>query len=390
MLEGSLIIITIYWLTIFVINLRKKGWLHPYSLYNALVSLMFISAGFIDYSRYTFLGDVTKGWHLLFLLSFSLHLIGKPLKKASSNTYLRGTLYLEHSNSQIFVIPIIFSCLYLLPYALQGLLLGGMSVRGDLYSIEKTYLLPYSIFTTLAVAVAMFHPLFIVEYFKKSKKKRFSIIYFIGGFVNPILLALCFMERDIFIFLPLLVIYVIYSMGIELGGGLKLNIILLFFILTSISIGRFYQDGDMSYLLYGTIGYIGQQPFVFIDTIQEHTNFYGLARRLPVFSNLLNLNSDFSFKNAREWHFGTIFADLYMMYGWLSYILGAILIRIAGNYVMVKKTYEGFILSLIYIQVVFQGLFYFNLGNRAGNGYILLMIIFYGILKFRKWRLFQL
>lgn len=370
---------------------RKFGVGHPYSVFSALVTLMFFSATLLELSRYSFLGDLESGWYLLFMLSFSLDFISFPLKKVRPNNEIRGLLLNRPTHKFLMIVPIVFSFLYLIPFAVSGLVVGSLETRANLYAEVKIYLLPDSIFTTLAVAGAMFHPLFVVQYFKADLKGRgFSLIYFIGGFINPVLLALCFMERDVFIFLPLLVYYVVFSLGIVLSRGVKLvfgALILLFII---ISVGRFYQEGELSYLLYGTLGYIGQQPLVFIDIIQEHTNFYGLARRLPVLSNLFSLDADYSFENSREWHFGTIMADMYMMYGWISYIAGLIIIRLMGNYVIAGKTYERYILSLIYVQLVFQGLFYFNLGNRAGNGYILLMILVYGVFKFRKWRRFQL
>ena len=93
-----------------------------------------------------------------------------------------------------------YAFMYLLPYAIQALSVGALDLRREM-NMEKVYVLPSSLFTTLAVGAAHFCIFYIVFFFIALIQNRhifIKISLFIGS-ISYIISGLTFTGRDVFV-----------------------------------------------------------------------------------------------------------------------------------------------------------------------------------------------
>lgn len=380
---------TLYYLISFFLSIRKRGFLHPYSILLILVSIIGICSLITDIESYTFLviENHSQFYYLLFFLLWFI--IIQPFKNVVPITNFKFNVKYFRLLFNITGVLSFFPFFYLLSYSLEGILSGAATVRYNLY-IYKDYILPDSIFTTISAGLSMFYPLIMIFYFISDKIKFLNIIkigVFLGAFINPILLALSFMERDIFIFLPTMILFLLYMRGKSIHLTLKNTLLIILFVFLGVlmSLSRFGEDG-IDRVIFGTIGYLGQQPFVFADILANHIDFYGFSLRLPIIAEFLGNYKEIIRANPREWHFGSIFADFFMMYSWNSLFIGFLLLLIITKSFNPKKinSFSTFYFITLIFQILSQGIFYFNLGNFSGNQFLIISFMLILIFKITK------
>ncbi|PMO27677.1 oligosaccharide repeat unit polymerase [Vibrio breoganii] len=286
-------------------------------------------------------------------------------------------------------ILILISFFYQLPYAVQAATLGSEFVR-EYIARTGNYIMPQSMLTTISVFASSFYLVYMVLFYiacKENKQLIYKLIMFLGMFTY-LISSLTFGGRDGFIFLIISFIFVHSNFQDYLPRKTKkkLDILLLIcvsFIIIMIaimSLDRFYGGGDINELVAGTLGYVGQQPYVFIETILSQKYFYGLDLRFPLLAELINGDvKNIVRSEGYEWSFGTFLANFYSVSGWNSLIS---LLAIQSIFFIIVFKLQHFIykVSLIFIVLLFfqllsTGIFYFRLGNNAGNYYILAVIV---------------
>ncbi|PJJ96596.1 hypothetical protein CO641_12045 [Lysobacteraceae bacterium NML91-0213] len=288
-----------------------------------------------------------------------------------------------------------YSVLYQLRYALQALTLGAASVR-DALNVDGEYLLPDSPLTTLAVGISSFYLVYIFLFFTAvaNKMGRWLVASMLVGSVSYTVSSLAFAARDGLVFLLLATVfaYPFFTDDLSraqrrivkaLGGAC---IIASAFLLASLTLDRFGAGSSWS-VSSGTLGYLGQQPFVFVETIRAQVDFYGLSLRFPVIANLFGGSGDVQRTEVFEWSFGTFLKDYYSMYGWPS-LVG---LALAGGLVFAAlfRKRSGIppvtllLVVILYFQLMTAGVFYFRLGTRGGNLYLVAYFFLIAISYFR-------
>lgn len=290
----------------------------------------------------------------------------------------------------------IFSFIYQFPYAIQGLIIGAVELRNQM-NTEGFQLLPKSPFTTLAVATSYFYLFYIAFFFLAIVQKRHYVIRYglLIGSLSYIISGLAFTTRDVFVFYALgfLFIYFYFSNLLEQKIQQKIKIIMsillvsLLFGIYFISAQRFSGESKHDSISEGTIGYVAQQPFVFAETIEQQTKFYEGNLRFPIFKSFYSETKEIKRTKQYEWSFGTFIKDFYAEGGFVFLTVMTLLLVpfffIKLRYQYKNNFYQRLIISLFYFQFMSMGLFYFKMGNRAGNIYILLLILLYIVAYFR-------
>jgi len=367
-----------------------------------IISLYFISASLIYFvkpaewypsfhsSSYTPLNFTIYSTLLFLFLYPSLYL--QPLAK---NIKLPNSKFI----SLIMILMIllgIFSFIYQFPYAIQGFLIGSVKLRLAM-NLHGFSLLPKSPLTTLAVGVSFFYLFYIAFFFIAIIQKK-SILFKAGlllGSLSYIVSGITFATRDVFIFygISFWFAYLYFSNLLSNQSKQKLRILLtlfgaiLVFGLSLISYQRFNNNNSDNNMAIGTIGYIAQQPFVFSETVEMQTKYYYGHLRFPIFTSLINKQVSVKRTIPYEWSFGTFIKDFYSTGGY-SFLLIATLILVLLFYYKVRKLYKekiyrNMIFTLFYFQFMSMGVFYFKLGNKAGNIYIIILLIFYLMTYFK-------
>lgn len=283
-----------------------------------------------------------------------------------------------------------YSLFYQVPYALTALALGAADVRESL-NVAKETILPPTIETTIAVVVSSFYVVFIYMFFFAVARRMswyYKLSMFVGGLLY-VVSSICFTARDGALFYG---ITMVYCYGIFLryldknvrswmSKIIVLAAILILGFFVSFTLDRFYAYGDFDELVSGTVGYIGQQPYVFAETIVSQTRFYGFDLRVPLISLVTTgVEQEVIRDQPYEWSFGTFLKDYYSMYGWWSLVLISV-VQFAFFYTLFSKRdrMHPVVVALVvgfYFQFMLSGVFYFRLGTRGGNLYMVLYFIF--------------
>ncbi|WP_162425985.1 O-antigen polymerase [Pontibacter pudoricolor] len=292
----------------------------------------------------------------------------------------------------------IYSVLYQFPYALKVFSVGAHEIRNSL-NVEKESALPVSIFTTIAVAVSSFYIIYIFLFFlsyKQGLNIYYKLLSFIGS-VSYVVSSLAFGARDGLVTFILSFIFIFLLFKEDLSKKSKryiyilLTIVGLVFVKTiaEFTLDRFgtdiqYNDNDR--LILGSIGYIGQQPHVFIENIVSRTSFYGTSLRFPLIDILTGQQNKVIRTVPHEWMFGTFLVDFYAIAGFSSLIILTFLFTISFSsaFINFRTKYKlAFLLSyILYFQLITQGVFYFKMGSFSGNIYMIIVIIL--IYKLKK------
>lgn len=279
-----------------------------------------------------------------------------------------------------------FSFFYQIPFALAAFSLGADEVRHGM-NVLKEGVLPPTIWTTLAVVFSSFYVLFVFMFFY-AVASRMKLYYIVSSFVGGALYvvsSICFTARDGPLFYVMTILFAFSMFRKDLSSGVRRRIGsavaivggLFLALLVVFTAQRFFADGDSDELLGGTVGYIGQQPYVFAETIVSQRDFYGLDLRFPVFSLMLTgVEAEVVRTETYEWSFGTFLKDYYAISGWFS-LVALSFFQTAVFYSIFRARQHVRSLFLIlavgfYFQLMTSGVFYFRLGTRGGNLYMLL------------------
>lgn len=282
----------------------------------------------------------------------------------------------------------LFSIIYQFPYAIKGLSIGAEALKNQMNN-KDFFLLPKSPLTTIAVGTSYFYLFYIAFFFISIIQKRHMFIrvgLLIGSF-SYIVSGLAFTARDVFIFYGIGFVFVFLYFKHILSYKIKRYITIILILSSSILITlmliiTFQRFDNSRYnISYGIIGYIAQQPFVFSETITYQENFDYGNRRFPFFKSLFTEVSEVKNMKPYEWTFGTFVKDLYSVNGY-SFLIIFTLIIVTIFYYKLKNSsngnfYRNLIVILFYFQFTSTGLFYIKLGERAGNIYMILLLILY-------------
>lgn len=314
--------------------------------------------------------------------------------------------------SNVFYLAIIilglFSLIYQLPFAFTAMLIGAEKIREQQNNFGL-FILPQNIFTTIAVAISYFYFFYIILFFVSLLQRRSFFIKFllILCSLSHVVSGITFGTRDVFFSYTFSFLFCFFYfrnlLDIKLASRLKAVFLIIssisLFAVILISVDRFSDRNVDNSLAYGTLGYFGQQPFVFSVTVEEQKDFYNGNLRFSVFKSLLGMNvSTIERKHHYETSFGTFIKDLYSEGGWF-FLISSTIIFITSLFVIYKFNRRSLISNRIVVDVyLFQflstGIFYYMLGTRAGNIYFLILgvifilnlFVFY-ILGGRKLRL---
>lgn len=333
-------------------------------------------------SSYTVANSLIYALILSFFLIPSFNL--KPLFSAGE---IPKTRFLNFIIS-IMAILAWYSVIYQLPYAIKSYYMGANVVRLSL-AYDGYQVLPNSIFTSLAVAISYFNIFYMVLFFIaiQNKKSFFIKLSMFLGSLSYVVSGLAFAARDctVFFILNFIFTYCFFKNSIDLKHLFRIKklysgiILFLVFIFTIFTFQRF-SDRESSAISYGVIGYLGQQPFVFSEAIEKHKDFYQGNLRFPIFTEIVSDRFDIIRTNHYEWMFGTFIKDFYSEGGYV-FLLITMFILIPFFWFKLKKQeinfYRKIIVIFIYFQFMTQGIFYFRMGERAGNYYLLILLTIY-------------
>ncbi|MBK7461615.1 MAG: hypothetical protein IPJ50_01950, partial [Betaproteobacteria bacterium] len=283
-------------------------------------------------------------------------------------------------------ISIWVALIYQIPYAILAYSLGAEEIRHGL-NVLKEGVLPPTLWTTFSVVVSSFYVIFIVMFFY-SLTNRMSRFYTISTFIGGALYvvsSICFTARDgaLFYAMTLLFAFGLFREDLPANVRSRLSKILaisgalMLMFLIAFTIQRFFASGSSDDLLAGTLGYIGQQPFVFAETIVSQSVFYGFDLRFPLVSIIINgAETEVARTVHYEWSFGTFLKDYYSMFGWGSLVFLAsaqtILFYSQFSKRFIPESFFMILLVAFYFQFMLSGVFYFRLGTRGGNLYMVL------------------
>lgn len=276
--------------------------------------------------------------------------------------------------------------IYQIPYAITAISIGAEEIRHGL-NVLREGVLPPTFLTTFSVVTSSFYVLFIFMFFY-AVANRMSFFYIVSTFVGGTLYvvsSICFTARDgaLFYMLTVLFAYIVFRSDLpiniqkRLSKAIVLAVVVISSFLVIFTAQRFFSTGDTQELLAGTLGYIGQQPFVFAETIVSQTNFYGFDLRFPLISILLTgAEVEVVRSMPYEWSFGTFLKDYYSMFGWPSLITMTVIqfLFFYSQFSRKKKTgsLAGILIVAFYFQFMLSGVFYFRLGTRGGNLYMVI------------------
>lgn len=289
----------------------------------------------------------------------------------------------------------LYSFLYQFPFVLRAMSYRAIEVR----AMDEA-ILPQSIFTTLAVGFPMFLFVYIFLFYL-SIIKRWSIVaklLMLLGAIDFILNVLTFSGRDgfVFFFLAFIFGYLLFQphftkrtkkLIVLIGLGI---LVLGIITITIITLDRFAQVGnnDVEFAFQvGVLNYFSMQPFAYNDLLKFHDSFSYGKGNFPLFYSWF-----FEMENTRR--------DISMpyMYNFKGYVgsfyqnggFGYSLIIIFLLYLFFKKLrtihkyhflYRFSLLSF-YLFFMSSGLFYFRLGNKGGNLFILMSVIMMYLFKY--------
>lgn len=307
----------------------------------------------------------------------SLFIIRPNLNEIIENKYTNRMILL------LFPL-ILMSIFYLVPYTFNTFLYGAANVRaGGPENSEYYSHMPENIFTTLNVGIAMLYSLYLFLLFyvvSTQNKTKFLIICFFGV-LSGVIGGLVFATRDrfIYIFLYCCLFYWLwlpYLINNYFFKKIKKYFWLLGFVMFGffiwITLDRFSSDFDS--LFKDSLFYFGAQPYIFAEIVENHQNFYGWAYNFPV---LFDSNIFMRRDSPYFWMWGTLFQNFYIMGGWfycLILIFYHFIVSSAFFIYFRKLTWLYVVYLILYFQIIVQGVFYFNLGFKGGNLYILLML----------------
>lgn len=379
----------------FILANRRKNKIATFicGLYFAsAVGSLFISSKYLiwhDFQNDTWQGFLLYSIYNLPLLYLSLYL--KPLEGINNIKFdILTTIFVAFLG-----VGAIFSTIYQMPYALNALSLDAYEVRYFQHSI-----LPSNIFTTIAVGFSTFFIIYLFYFFvglinKWNKLITFSMLL---GALSFVINVLTVSGRDGFVLFILSFVLAFLLFENHLNEKLKKKIkligfflgIIFFTIFFIITANRFsdINDGNLlSAFNVGVLNYFSMQPFTFNDVLKYHDTFSYGRGSFPLFYSwffeIENTERDVSM--AYMYNFAGYIGSFYKNGAFLftTFFVGLFYLIFIRIKFMYKKYYiYQFSIISLYIFFMTSGLFYFRLGDKGGNLYILLSIIM--LVIFRK------
>jgi oligosaccharide repeat unit polymerase len=331
--------------------------------------------------------DLSLSTWLLYSGSIVLTLI--PLKKINLRLFNRLDTGLIKKFLLLSFPFILFAVIYLLPYAIAGISVNAYDLRTNL---KNESLLPSGILTTIAVGICFFNIYYLFIFFIGILYRfpwYYQVISFLGS-ISYIVNSFAFAARD-----GIVVTFILSTIFIKLftpyfSKKSRRVTYVIFFIsiitgltyIYSVTTDRFGSTNEDIFA--GTFSYISQQPAVFNTNIVERDFYYGLDLRFPLISSIFTGEvKEFDRSTPYEWMFGTWLADMYSISGFWSLFVFLFVLSIVFP-VILKSLQQSSIIayllfSLLIVQLLVQGVFYFRLGNQGGNLFLIIMVfvIFY-------------
>ncbi|MGY5451689.1 hypothetical protein ACVFI8_12195 [Agarivorans sp. MS3-6] len=303
----------------------------------------------------------------------------------------RGVIYCLY-----FAALLVFlSLIYIIPFSIKALTMNSIELR--LLLRTGFTVLPSNLATTLAVAITNFYAIFAFLFFY-CVRERLSVFLKVGmfcGAISYVFTTLCFGGRDgaVFFVATMIFMYILFSSELSQNSKVRMEklikgvVFLSVFVVLTISVRRFFTNGDISELVWGTLGYFGQQPYVFSEAINKEINFQGGERYFPLYYLVVHgVEPEVIRTDEYQWSFGTFLSSFYMFNGMIALCL---IVLIKSFFLSVFFKLHGVIRSpvfgiilILYFQFMSTGVFYFKLGHRAGNFYLLILFFVVVLLVF--------
>lgn len=310
----------------------------------------------------------------------------------------------------VLTIGSLFAVCYYIPSSIKALSVGMADIEYTRAIIGSTGENPFvqrSLLNTIASIFSTFFMLQIVFFFitviKEKRLSRKSLLI-LGSSTSYIFLVLSFLGRDGFVFwgLSFLFLYVFFSKFI--GDIVKRKIKKLFVIIMSLSafvfviitIGRFLYSSDSDFA-YPFLNYMGQGPLNFPDLFSVDITPIGGS---GIFSLILGNVDESIFNHNQALYyqhdistsiFRTIVGSLYVNFGLYGTILFSVfscmLVLLSRPKKKNKWDFSFIIIYMLYVMILYQGVFYYKLYDNASNLYVILsflMAIIYKILPKQK------
>lgn len=313
---------------------------------------------------------------IVFVLSIIIMLL--PLNSIEFNDIFNVNLSIKKIKQIAFVFGFCgsLSAIYFTPFALTVSLNNADSIRNSLGSGNSV--LPNTIFNYIFTAFSQLYIFYLYFYFVALKKNIGNVYKFLLliASLSYIVNSVVFAARDGYvIYVISLITFLLYTGNNQIFKIKNFLLLVPFgYLILSITISRFGDIESKSFLV-GTLGYIGQQPYVFNEALTKNIEFYGADLRFPLFSS--NETPPLR-SNTFERMFGTWLLDLYMVKGYLSLFLGLLIFNLLPKYIKIirRRTSLGSnLLKIIYLQYLIQGLFYFRSGNLPGNIILVFIVV---------------
>jgi hypothetical protein len=295
----------------------------------------------------------------------------------------------------MFSVPLVaFSAIYLTGSAL-GSIGRGFSATRDALNVTGEAVLPGGLATTIAVATASYYPLFAILLFASLARRSgwLATGAAAAGVGLAVVHAASFGARDGVLWAAQALAVAYWALGSLMGRAAR-RWLLLAGVCSTVA-GLVYlhaatEDrfgGAQGSYWSGVFGYFGSQPYVFAETVTRLVEFYGPNLRFPVFAQLTGLE-EIRRTQPYQWSFGTFLADFYSVSGWPTAVglsMGLVALTVLG--LRVSRPRSGLAYAIVvaaYTQFMVQGVFYFRLGNNAGNLFhlslvalVLLLVVFF-------------
>jgi len=250
---------------------------------------------------------------------------------------------------------------------------------------ENLQVLPSTIFTTIAVGFPTFYYIYSFMFFVAIIKKQKLVSYLsILGLISFIVNVLTVSGRD-GVFLSVIALIISYFMFEKLitptqRGRLKKQFLILLPLaiipVIIITIDRFSSTDsfELEVVKKGIVNYLGVQPFIFSDNLKDINPVFNYGTNsFPLFTSGIEVSN----KTFYSGMFGTYLTSFYKVSGYSSLMLISLIFYTLFKFILKNKLSS---ISMIFYYGLFfhfivSGMFYFRLGNKGGNLFILLSII---------------
>ena len=381
---------------ILVISIWKYAgdWKAPAVILSALYLTVCVSALFIDTDLLTYVSRFEFNHSAIVLVAFSA-LIGIALlpglyaaKIAPEKVIAFGSRW--KTGITLMSIYGYASALYITPFALRSIALNAEDVR----VAKDGIFLPGNYATTFAVVPVVFFAVYGLVLFSGLSRgvSKWIIFGLILGYSSYAISSQTVKSREWFLQYVLLSILYYWLFGKSFHNVarrvFRLSVMVLAVAGTIsvavITVQRFQYRSTSGGIAGGTIGYLGQQMYVFAEVVSvESGSSEWFARRLffPLYYNIVEgekidttallADRNYGYDNK----FGTFLASLYLVGGWPATIIFTLtfsgLFCLLIVFLKAKTIYSYSLVLIFYYQFMYQGAFYWMMYGRGWNVYMI-------------------